>query len=485
MKTVYFALCLVLLCGCSSRPHDVQQSESLPEIFPDYVGVTIPPDIAPLDFAMADDAYTTVDVDVKGSHGGTLHTNGSYADFDAGEWQQLLTANRGGELTLTVRAARDGQWTEYRPFTIRVSREPMGEWGITYRRVAPGYALFGRMGIYQRELASFDEQPILETTMIPGQCVNCHTANRTNPDQRVMHVRGIHGATVIHREGRDEILKAKNELLGGSMVYPYWHPGGRYCAFSTNKTGQKFHTGDSRRIDVYDSASDVFVYDAETQTVMSDSLTMKADWAENCPAFSPDGKWLYFVTARRSASDGEPKLMYSLCRTAFDERTGHLGAVADTLLNTLTTGKSVSWPRPSYDGRYLMYTQADYGYFMVWHPEADLWLMDLETGQTRPMTEVNSDRAESLHNWSANSQWFLFTSRRIDGLYTRIYFSSIDSQGRATKPFLLPQRDPKHYDRSLLYSFNTPDFTSRPVDADARALARRLEASERIEPTFK
>lgn len=95
------------------------------------------------------------------------------------------------------------------------------------------------------------------------------------------------------------------------------------------------------------------------------------------------------------------------------------------------------------------------------------------------MNEVNSRRSESLHNWSGNSHWFLFTSRRDDGLYTRLYFSSIDENGKATKPFLLPQRNPKEYYRELLYSYNTPDFTSRPVKMDAREMGRRLESPKR------
>lgn len=132
-----------------------------------------------------------------------------------------------------------------------------------------------------------------------------------------------------------------------------------------------------------------------------------------------------------------------------------------------------------------MYTQTDYGYFSIWHPEADLWLLDLQTGETRPLDEVNSPRSESYHNWTPNSRWFLFTSRRDDGLYTRIYFSSIDRNGKATKPFLLPQRNPKEYYRLSLYSYNTPDFSSRPIDAHARELGRQIESDERVETKVK
>ena len=71
---------------------------------------------------------------------------------------------------------------------------------------------------------------------------------------------------------------------------------------------------------------------------------------------------------------------------------------------------------------------------------------------------MNSQRAESFPSCCSRSRWFLFTSRRGDGLYSRIYFSHLNADGRATKPFLLPQRNPKDYDLRSLYSFNTPEF---------------------------
>ena len=475
-----------VLVACSPTPTNVTKVKQTPEIYPDYVGVTIPVDIAPLNFAMADDAFATIDVEVKGTKGGSIHANGDYADFDVDEWHQLLKQNKGGALTFVVCAKKDGQWTGYQEFTVNVSDEPLEAWGITYRRIPPSYEMYSKMGLYQRNLSNFDEEALLVNTQTPNQCLNCHTANRTNPDQFVFHVRGNHGATAIGKGGI-ELLKAKNDSLGGSMVYPYWHPGGRYCAFSTNKTSQMFHTNmKNKRIEVYDSSSDVFVYDTETHTVLGDTIIMKKYWAENTPAFSPDGKWLYFTTAKRQIYPTDyDKEKYSLCRISFDEKTGKLGEQVDTLISTESTGKSYTWPRPSYDGRFLMYTQTDFGYFSIWHPEADLWLLDLQTGETRPMTEVNSERTESWHNWNVNSRWFLFTSRRENGLYTQIYLSMLDKQGQATKPFLLPQRDPKRYYRNMLYSFNTPDFTSKPVDYDSYQTAMKLNGKERVATKFQ
>jgi hypothetical protein len=455
---------LYVLSACTSSPHDVEEVASLPEIYPDYIGVTVPEEIAPLNFSMTDDEVTTVDVEIKGAKGGSLHANGAYADFDLDAWHELLKDNRGSKLMVSVCAEKDGTWKRYREFEIYVSQHPLDEWGITYRRIAPGYQMYGHMGIYQRELSTFEETAMMDNRDMGGGCVNCHTTNRGKTDDVVVHIRSEHGGTSIVHQGKKNLLPSVNDSIGGPMVYPYWHPQGRYVAFSTNKTSQLFHSGLNKRIEVFDGQSDVFIYDTETNTTLRDTLIMKKYWAENCPAFSPDGKWLYFTTAKRqSYPQNYDQEKYSLCRVAFDAATGKTGHRADTLINTSQTGMSVTWPRPSYDGRYLMYTQLDYGYFSVWHPEADLWLLDLETGETRSLDEVNSEASESLHNWSGNSHWFYFTTRRDDGLYTQVYFSSIDERGKATKPFLLPQRNPKRYYHRTLYSFNTPDFISSPL----------------------
>ena len=69
---------------------------------------------------------------------------------------------------------------------------------------------------------------------------------------------------------------------------------------------------------------------------------------------------------------------------------------------------------------------------------------------------------ESYHSWSSNGRWIVFSSRRDDRTYTRLYLAWFDAQGRAHKPFLLPQRDPQQNLR-LFKSYNIPEFTVDPV----------------------
>lgn len=467
--TILLSAFLCLL-SCTETPSNVQQVNELPPIYPDYVEVTIPVGIAPMDFNVQN--AEAVDVVAKGGKSGEIHAQGEFADFDVDEWHNLVSANKGADISFSVCAKIEGTWKQYSDFKMHVSNYSLDEWGLTYRRLAPGYEAFSEMGLYQRDLSNFDEYEIMANSRIPGNCVNCHTSNRTNPKEFVFHVRGEKPVTALQKNGKHQMLSTKTEQIIGLCVYPYWHPEGRYVAFSTNTTRQGFHVVAEERIEVFDLESDLQILDTETnELILSPSVKRQDSW-ETYPAFSPDGKTIYFCTAQPKNYPNEFKeVKYSLCKATFDPKTGKIGEQIDTLINN---GKSVVFPRPSYDGKWLMYTQADYGCFPIWHKEADLYMLNLKTGESYKIDNVNSDDTDSFHNWNVNSHWFVFSSRRGDGLYTRLYLASIDDKGKATKPFLLPQKNPKHYYERLIHSYNVPDFTSEKVEFEQRSAANEV-----------
>ena len=172
---------------------------------------------------------------------------------------------------------------------------------------------------------------------------------------------------------------------------------------------------------------------------------------------------------------------YNLCKIAFYPETGKYGERVDTIFNAVAIGKSLTWPRPSYDGKYILFTLMDYGYFSIWHEESNQWLLNLQTGEARELKEINSEQADSYHNWNINSHWIVFTSRRGDGLYSHLYLASVDEQGRFSKSFLLPQRHPKEYYEESIFSFNVPDFTKTKVELDAFEAGREIVSDKRIE----
>ncbi len=290
---------LFLFAACQEKVTSPAKVDTLPSIFPDYVGVTIPSTIAPLNFRVTDDGVEAVDVVIAGTKGKPVRLNGRSVDIPAKQWHELLESNKGDSIEVKVSVRQGKKWKEYRPFPIYVSPFPI-DYGLVYRLLAPGYEVYSKMGIYERELSTFRQTPLFENTQVTAACI------------------------------------------------------------------------------------------------------------------------------------------------------------------------------------YLMFTLSDYGNFSIWHKEADLWLLDLRSGAFRNLEEVNSDDTESYHNWSSNSHWFVFSSRRGDGLYTRLYIASVDEQGRIGKPFLLPQQDPYIFYDQLIYSYNVPEFVSAPVQWDKREMAKGLMSKERV-----
>jgi hypothetical protein len=121
-----------------------------------------------------------------------------------------------------------------------------------------------------------------------------------------------------------------------------------------------------------------------------------------------------------------------------------------------------------------MFTLAKYGVFHIWHHDADLWMLDLQTGEVHNMEEINSADTESYHSWSSNGRWVVFSSRRYDGNYTRPFIAHIDKDGRAGKPFELPCANPD-YHRQLLKSYNVPEFMRGPVTISPQRFADALK----------
>ena len=212
------------------------------------------------------------------------------------------------------------------------------------------------------------------------------------------------------------------------------------------------------------------VYDVERHEIITVPHLSSDDNMETFPAFSPDGTRLFFCSApAKLMPESYREIRYNLQSIIFDPEKRSFGQAIDTLYNAEEEGRSAKFPRVSPDGRYLMYTVSDYGNFSIWHKDADLRLLDLVTHKTDSLPGVNSNDVESYHSWSSNSRWFVFSSRRDDGLYTRPYICYLDASGVPGKPFLLPQKETDYYERSL-FSFNIPELIRGKIKVDTYKL---------------
>jgi tricorn protease-like protein len=296
------------------------------------------------------------------------------------------------------------------------------------------------------------------------------------------HARQYQGGTVIAYDGKMKKVNMRNDSILSAGVYPAWHPWLNLIVYATDKTLQNFHTTHPNKIEVYDEESDIIAYNVETDEVTN--LENSDKEFEVFPAWAPDGKMLYYCSAHFERQDTTMKrskevqaryqeLKYSIYRKAFNPETRQFGP-REMVFDAAARDSSATFPRISPDGRYLLFTMGHYGYFHIWHHDADLWIMDLADGTARPFTEVNSPDTESYHSWSSNGRWIIFSSRRNDGSFTRPFIAHVDKSGKATKPFELPSEDPD-YHRQFMRSYNIPEFMKGPVTITPQAFADVLK----------
>ncbi|MDP4201677.1 MAG: hypothetical protein Q8861_03215 [Bacteroidota bacterium] len=458
IRFIYIALCCVgLLASCSPKPKDVTHTDSLPPLYPDYADVTIPYNIAPLNFLLRNNA-DAMEVKVNGQSDSIKAYGSNEICFSETAWKRLLGKEAGRKLTVRVTVRVNGQWIAYHPFTWDVVKDKLDSY-LSYRLIEPGYEVWSDIRICERNIENFDERILADNNQLGNSCMNCHIYGNQKGDLTMFHLRGKDGGTILNRDGKMRKLKLKTGGMISPAVYGGFHPSGRFGVFSTNIIIPEFHSLGNKRMEVYDTASDLVVADFDANRMLTSPLISDPNVFETFPVFSADGKSIYFCSAKSVALPAEvKKLKYSLCRIAFDPVKRQFGTTVDTLVNARTTGKSVCFPRVSPDGKYILYTVADYGTFPIWHRETDLQMMNLQTGVVNPLTIVNSNRSDTYHSWSSNSRWFVFASKRDNGQYGKPYFAYVDKNGKARKPFVLPQKHPSHYDE-ILYSYNIPELS--------------------------
>ena len=478
-KNIICLFLLLILAGCSVSLPDATLSDKLPVIFPDYTFVTIPSNIAPLNFRLTQRHSDAIAAIECGGQKILLKEKGGQFTIPSSKWGEMLRQSIGKKLKVTV-YEQNGSWIAYKPFTIEVAKEKMDPY-IAYRLIDPGYELWNNIGIYQCNVENDKQSPIMENRLSDRNCMNCHSFCMQNPDKMLFHMRGKNGGTYLIDGNKIEKLNTKTDKTISALVYPSWHPGGRYVAFSVNDISQSFHQNDRNRIEVFDKASDVVVYDTQAHLVYSDSIVSRSDCFETFPTFSPDGRRLFFCSApARPMPQGYAEEKYSICSVSFDPATHTFGQTVDTLFSASRQGRSASFPRVSPDGKYLLFTVSNYGNFSIWHKDADLYMIDLKSGNLYPLTAANSNNVESYHSWCSNSHWFVFSSRRLDGLYTRPFFAHVDDQGNVSKAFLLPQKDTRYYDR-LMKSYNVPEFIKGKVRNRMHKLAEIAKQDKGID----
>jgi len=453
----------------------------MPTIKPDYSETVIPANIAPLNFMVLEPgAKYVVKIHSANEKPIDLLSKTGKITIPAARWNSMLRANRGQKLFFDVYVkSGNGLWSRYETIANTIAREDIDGY-LVYRLMKPIHNWWRTIGIYQRSLGGYDKSVVLHGESFSNGCLNCHTFLNNEPNYMTIGIRSAtYGSATLFAENE------RVHKIGAKWGYAAWHPSGLLVAYSMNKVRQFFHRTTTDVRDVIDLDSALSYYVVADRTIRSNPGIADKNRLESYPTWSPDGKYLYFCSAPILWTDRDTvpprrykEVKYDLRRISYDVETDRWGE-PETVLSAEQTRLSILVPRFTPDGRFMIFCMCEYGCFPIYQVSSDLYLMDMQTGDYRKLA-INSGFSESWHSFSSNSRWMAFSSKRRDGLFTRTYFSYIDEDGKAHKPFILPQKDPTYYD-SLLQTYSVPELIKSPVKAGPRALARAVRQAEKIE----
>ena len=241
-------VCMALL-GCGGRDYSTVVDGSAGPLvtYPDYKDVTIPGNIAPLNFRYAMDgvrkARTTFTLGDR-----SVTIKGTEVEWNLRKWKSFVAGAAGQTITVEAEAVVDG-----RPLTdawsIHVSEDAVDGY-LTYRLIEPSYQMYNEVSIVERCVENFDETVLCDHRVTDNACMNCHVHGQQRGDLSLFYVRGPGGGAILNRDGqlRKLTLNAPGMLSG--TVYGEIHPSGRIGVFSTNIILPGLHTVAGDRMEV-------------------------------------------------------------------------------------------------------------------------------------------------------------------------------------------------------------------------------------------
>lgn len=475
---------VLLFSACGGNPNDAEEVPAYAKIFPEYYELTLPPNIAPLNFVIREPGSKfRVEIRAGASKPILIRQASSGIKIPLNEWQVLLSENQDETLRVDIWSYNNGQWLKYKRIEHHIAREKIDPY-LAYRLVHAVYLKWHKMGIYQRNLSTFEETPLIENSSTGHGCMNCHSFSNNDPSKMLIHFRILNAGTLLWNEGQLSKVDTRTPASLSAGIYPAWHPGGKHIAFSTGQISPHLTTRSDKVVDVADRKSDLVIYDVDQNEVLS-SPVVSTRRRENMPVWSPDGRLLYYLSAPEAMAGDEKSLLhsrYSLMCVPYSVNLNKWGE-PEMVLNADSLGKSISMPAISPDGKYMVCSMSDYGYFTIFHKESDLYCIDLATREHRKL-DLNSKSAESFSSWSSNGRWIVFSSKRLDDVFSRPYIAYFDENGKSHKPFVLPQKDPEMYDM-LLANYNLPKMITGKIEVRAEDIqARVLEKPEPVKQGF-
>lgn len=467
----------------------VQTGVSAP-IFPDYADtLVLPPNIAPLDFRIQADSFSDGPYQIRlyvQSPSGMLLDSARqetkrFVRLKTSLWHDFLqkAASCGGSLLLDIYARGENRLLQYKRKTWRVASDSIDPY-LVYRLNAHDDNPGGHLQIVQRSLSDFSQTVLMDNHLTDNSCMNCHASSNNDAHRMMVHLRGKYSGTLLFND--NEILKIALPLGYPDLrlAYPSWSSDGRFIAFASTRVGSRPYSNSFRTQDfLIDTLGRILIYDMAENRLFSSPELMDARCENTFPAWSPDGKTLYFCQSVLWDSLNQlpnektkwASFRYRLVSVSFDSQTSTFGEITE-VFNLEKRSRSISMPSVNPDGNYILansllvgsYPSQNQGDFILLKREVH---NGKETWREADASPLNSPDSERYHSWSSNGRWVVFDSKRFNGAMGLVFISYFDRNGHFSPPFVLPQYERDFYlknTRSFIFptlNRNSATFTAK------------------------
>ena len=198
MKQLLFTLlAFFIYTGCTENRIASKQENTYPNIFPDYKEISIPINIAPLNFTVKNSSHIKA---VFSNNNQPLFSieGKNKIDIPLKKWRRIISHNIGKQIDISISIWNNSypEGVQYKSFPIYITTDSIDPY-IAYRLVEPGYESWHEMDIRQRALNCFKEEIIISSNMTEKGCVNCHSFCNYSPTDFMFHARTTPGGTII------------------------------------------------------------------------------------------------------------------------------------------------------------------------------------------------------------------------------------------------------------------------------------------------
>jgi hypothetical protein len=471
-----FALCIG--CGRELPGSDSVLIHRLPNLFPYPCGTVIPPNIAPLNFVIREEGDRFfVAISTKGLPTLRIASRTPPIAIPLRKWKEVLGAARGRAIGIDVYCRVNNGWRRYETVWDTVASEEVDPF-VAYRKIGVCKD-WDLLGIYQRDVRNFDEKTVIHD-MGDKACYNCHSFRSNSSRDMTIEVRSktigtpmvigtpsAKGVTVLRA------VNTKTSYSSGKVGFTTWHPYKDLIAYSMNRFTMFFYAAGREPRAVFDRAGDIALYDVARNEISTSPSLSRNDRIETMPEWSRDGRSLYFCSAPELPENRYREIRCDLMRISFDPATRTWGTL-DTVLSAAEAGGSIVQPRMSPDGRYILVNIAEYGDFPIDKVGSRLALIDTKTSRLLRV-EPGASWTDGWHGWSSEGRWIVLTSKRLNGKFSSVCFTYVDSAGVVHRPFVLPQESPSFYESSLR-AYNVPECLKDRIAITQRHFRKTLAA---------